>query len=257
MTKMKKMAVLTAAALCAFGIASSAMAASLAEIKQKGELTLLTATGFPPFEYLGDGGKPAGIDIDLGALIAKELGVKLNVLDMSFNLLIESLKGNKGDLVAAGMTVTDERKTQVDFTICYIKNGLTLLTPKGSSIKGAEDLKSKTVAVQESTTAHIYAQEKLGLQPMAFLNVIECANALKAGKADAAILDFIPALSLAMINPELEALKEPIVEEDLGMAVAKGNTELLEAVNAVLEKAMKDGTVDAILDKHLKLSAQN
>ena len=123
----------------------------------------MTASGFPPFEYLGEDGKPAGVDIDLAQLVADELGVELEVLDMDFNLLIESLKSGKGQLIAAGMTATPERAEQIDFSITYTLNGLILLVPKGSDIKTADDLAGKNIAVQESTTAHIYAQEELGI----------------------------------------------------------------------------------------------
>ena len=159
------------------------------EIQEKGVLTMMTATGFPPFEYLGEDGKPAGVDIDLAQLVADELGVELEVLDMDFNLLIESLKSGKGQLIAAGMTATPERAEQIDFSITYTLNGLILLVPKGSDIKTADDLAGKNIAVQESTTAHIYAQEELGIEPLAFKNANECATAVMGGKADAAILD--------------------------------------------------------------------
>ena len=118
------------------------------EIQEKGVLTMMTATGFPPFEYLGEDGKPAGVDIDLAQLVADELGVELEVLDMDFNLLIESLKSGKGQLIAAGMTATPERAEQIDFSITYTLNGLILLVPKGSDIKTADDLAGKNIAVQ-------------------------------------------------------------------------------------------------------------
>lgn len=227
------------------------------EIQEKGVLTMMTATGFPPFEYLGEDGAPAGVDIDLAQLIADELGVELEVLDMDFNLLIESLKSGKGDLIAAGMTATPERAEQIDFSITYTLNGLILLIPKGSDIQSAEDLAGKTVTVQESTTAHVYAQEELGIEPLAFKNANECASAVMGGKADAAILDKVPAQTLAMANPDkLETVDELLTEEEMAMGVAKGNEDLLEVVNSVLQKAIDDGTVDALTQTHLEICAQ-
>lgn len=223
----------------------------------KGVLTMMTATGFPPFEYLGEDGKPAGVDIDLAQLVADELGVELEVLDMDFNLLIESLKSGKGQLIAAGMTATPERAEQIDFSITYTLNGLILLVPKGSDIKTADDLAGKNIAVQESTTAHIYAQEELGIEPLAFKNANECATAVMGGKADAAILDKVPAQTLAMANPDaLETVEQLLTEEEMAMGVAKGNEDLLEVVNSVLQKAMDDGTVESLTDKHLKICAE-
>lgn len=227
------------------------------EIQEKGVLTMMTATGFPPFEYLGEDGKPAGVDIDLAQLVADELGVELEVLDMDFNLLIESLKSGKGQLIAAGMTATPERAEQIDFSITYTLNGLILLVPKGSDIKTADDLAGKNIAVQESTTAHIYAQEELGIEPLAFKNANECATAVMGGKADAAILDKVPAQTLAMANPDaLETVEQLLTEEEMAMGVAKGNEDLLEVVNSVLQKAMDDGTVESLTDKHLKICAE-
>ena len=100
---------------------------TLDAIKEKGTFTLMTATGFPPFEYLGADGQPAGVDIDVGQLVADELGVEYEVLDMDFGLLIEALKSGKGDMIGAGMTVTDERAQQVDFTVTYATAGQVLL----------------------------------------------------------------------------------------------------------------------------------
>ena len=238
--------------------ASSAGEASIVdEIQAKGVLTMMTATGFPPFEYLGEDGKPAGVDIDLAQLVADELGVELEVLDMDFNLLIESLKSGKGQLIAAGMTAMPERAEQIDFSVTYTMNGLILLVPKGSDIKTAEDLAGKNIAVQESTTAHIYAQEELGIEPMAFKNANECATAIMGGKADAAILDKVPAQTLALANPDaLETVDELLTEEEMAMGIAKGNDALLEVVNKVLQKAMDDGTVEELTNKHLEICAE-
>ena len=209
------------------------------------------------FMYNGEDGKPAGVDIDLAQLVADELGVELEVLDMDFNLLIESLKSGKGQLIAAGMTATPERAEQIDFSITYTLNGLILLVPKGSDIKTADDLAGKNIAVQESTTAHIYAQEELGIEPLAFKNANECATAVMGGKADAAILDKVPAQTLAMANPDaLETVEQLLTEEEMAMGVAKGNEDLLEVVNSVLQKAMDDGTVESLTDKHLKICAE-
>ena len=189
--------------------------------------------------------------------MADELGVELEVLDMDFNLLIESLKSGKGQLIAAGMTATPERAEQIDFSITYTLNGLILLVPKGSDIKTADDLAGKNIAVQESTTAHIYAQEELGIEPLAFKNANECATAVMGGKADAAILDKVPAQTLAMANPDaLETVEQLLTEEEMAMGVAKGNEDLLEVVNSVLQKAMDDGTVESLTDKHLKICAE-
>ena len=231
--------------------------ATIDAIKAKGKLVLGTEAQYAPFEFLDANANFAGCDIWLAHQIADALGVELEVLDMDFNLLIESLKSGKGQLIAAGMTATPERAEQIDFSITYTLNGLILLVPKGSDIKTADDLAGKNIAVQESTTAHIYAQEELGIEPLAFKNANECATAVMGGKADAAILDKVPAQTLAMANPDaLETVEQLLTEEEMAMGVAKGNEDLLEVVNSVLQKAMDDGTVESLTDKHLKICAE-
>lgn len=223
--------------------ASSAASATgetptLDAIKEKGVFTLMTATGFPPFEYLGADGQPAGVDIDVGQMIADELGVEYEVLDMDFNLLVEALKSGKGDMIGAAMTVTAERAEQVDFTDTYATAGQVLLLPADSEITDVEQLKSGeyTVTVQATTTGDIYAQEELGLTDLLqFKNAVECASALAGGKADAAVLDNVAAASLVKTyDGQLKMLEEMVTQEDYALAVAKGHEDLVELANKVI-----------------------
>ncbi len=223
--------------------ASSAASATgetptLDAIKEKGVFTLMTATGFPPFEYLGADGQPAGVDIDVGQMIADELGVEYEVLDMDFNLLVEALKSGKGDMIGAAMTVTAERAEQVDFTDTYATAGQVLLLPADSEITDVEQLKSGeyTVTVQATTTGDIYAQEELGLTDLLqFKNAVECASALASGKADAAVLDNVAAASLVKTyDGQLKMLEEMVTQEDYALAVAKGHEDLVELANKVI-----------------------
>lgn len=226
-------------------------------IKAKGKLIMMTATGFPPFEYLGESGKPAGVDIDIAQMVADEIGVPLEVLDMDFALLIESLKSGKGDLVAAGMTISDERKTQIDFTDTYASAGQMLLVPTGSTIKTAEDLKDKKIAVQESTTGHLYVQEELGLEVMAFKNAIECANAVSAGKADVSVVDSIPAKALVKNSDgKLEAVEPMLTAEDYAIGIAKGQEDLVALVNEVIAKAQSEGKIEELMTMHDEIVAE-
>ncbi len=225
---------------------------TLDAIKEKGEFTLMTATGFPPFEYLGADGQPAGVDIDIGKMIADELGVKYKVLDMDFSLLVEALKSGKGDIIGAAMTVRGDRASQVDFTKTYAKAGQVLLLPKDSPITKIEMLKSGdyTVTVQTNTTGDLYTQEELGLTDLLqFKNAVECATALVGGKADAAVLDNVAANSLVKTyDGQLKVLEEMVTQEDYAMAVAPGHKDLVEFVNTVIEKN-KD-TITKLIEQH-------
>lgn len=219
-------------------------------IKEKGTLTMMTSTGFPPFEYIGDDGKPAGVDIDIAQIIADKLEVELEVIDMDFGLLVDALKTGKGDIVAAGMTATEERALSIDFSDCYNLNGLILLIPADSDIKTAEDLVGKTVAVQESTTADIYVQEDLGQTSLAFKTVIEAASAVATGKADAVLADKLPAYSLASAYEGLVVIDDYITVEEMSLGLPKGSDDLLALVNEILAEMIAEDEINTLIDYH-------
>jgi polar amino acid transport system substrate-binding protein len=225
---------------------------SLDEIKKSGELIMLTNATFEPFEYVS-GNEVVGADPDLARMIADELGVELSIVDMDFDLLVEALKSGKGDLIAAGMTANPERAEQVDFSSVYVKNGLLIIVPAGSDIASGADLAGKRVAVQEATTSDDFATNEVeGAEVMRFKDAVAIGDAVQNGKADAGVLDIKPAEGVvANSGGKLALLPDPVTQEDTSMAVAKGNTELLAVVNKVLDAAVADGTVDALIQKHM------
>ena len=234
---------------------SAASAASeaggLDAIKANGKIVMLTNATFPPFEYIGNDGSVAGVDPDVAAEIAKDLGVELEILDMNFDLLIEAVKSGKGDFAAAGMTITPERQEQVDFSKEYVKSAQYLIVLKGSSVT-KDSLDGTTIAVQESTTGDFYASDEVkAKEVMRFKGATETGAALIAGKCDAVILDKLPAEAIvANSNGKLELLPDPLTEESYAFAVKKGNTELLDAVNATLQRLMDEGKIDELVTKH-------
>lgn len=230
---------------------AAAEGSGLEAIKAKGKIVMLTNATFPPFEYIGGDGKVAGIDADVAAEIAKELGVELEVLDMNFDLLIEAVKVGKGDFAAAGMTVTPERQQQVDFSKEYVKSSQYLIVQKGSDIT-KDKLDGTVIAVQESTTGDYYATDSVkAKEVLRFKGATETGAALSAGKCDAIILDKLPAEAVvANSNGKLELIAEPLTEESYAFAVQKGNTELLDAINATLQRLMDEGKIDELVTKH-------
>lgn len=230
----------------------------VAAIKDAGKLIMLTNAAFPPFEYLGEGGEEAGVDIDIAQAVADELGVELVVEDMDFKGLIAALQSKKGDLVAAGMTVTEERLESVDFSTKYIKSAQYMLVKKGvTDIKTLEDLEGKIIGVQEGTTGDLYASGDWDdtIQPGAksverFDTAIDAAMALINGKLDVVIIDEMPAKAILESNAEeLDIVSEPLTEEEYAVALRK-NSDLLPVVNKVLEKLMEEGTINDFIIKH-------
>ena len=221
-------------------------------IKEAGEIVMLTNATFPPFEYIGSGGEYAGVDVDVAQEIANDLGVELKVVDMNFDLLIDAVKNDKGDFVAAGMTITPEREEQVNFSIEYVQSAQYVLVPQGSTVT-TDALDGLTIAVQESTTGDFYATDDVAAKEvLRFKSATEVGAALAAGKCDCAILDRLPAETIAS-NSEgaLVVLPESLTEESYAFAVKKGNDDLLEAINATLQRLIDEGKVDELVNKHM------
>lgn len=235
--------------------APAAQGAKLDAIKKAGKLVMLTNAQFPPFEYVGDDNKPTGVDIEVAQAIAKDLGVELEVVDMNFDLLIDSLKAGKGDVILAGMTIKPERLEQVDFSKEYVKSAQYIIIKSGSGVT-ADKLDGLTIAVQEGTTGDFYTADNIkAKEVLRFKSGLEAGSALTSGKCDAVIIDKLPAEKIAANSSgKLEVLPKALTEESYAIAVAKENKDLLEAVNASLDKLIADGTVDKLIVKHMEIA---
>lgn len=225
------------------------------EIKKSGKLIMLTNAGFEPYEYIA-AGEVVGADVEIAQLVADALGVKLEIIDMDFDLLVDALASGKGDIIAAGMTATEERAKSVDFSVDYVNNTLKIVVPVGSTLKSVDDLEGLTIAVQEGTTSDMYVTDNINTKEiLRFKDAIIGGNSVQTGKADACILDIKPAEGVvANSNGELILLDDELNDETFAMAVAKGNKTLLEVVNSVLGPAYENGTVEEIVQKHMELT---
>ena len=126
--------------------------------KNENELVMVTEAGFAPYEYYKDG-KVVGVDIDIANEIAKELGKKLVIKDIAFDSIINELKSGKADFAAAGLSITEDRKKQVDFTVEYTTSNQVVVVKKDSQITDINSLNGKRIAVQLGTVADLYATE--------------------------------------------------------------------------------------------------
>lgn len=229
---------------------------SLDRIKSAGKLVMLTNCAFPPFEYIMDN-KPAGVDVDICEEIAKDMGVTLEVVDMDFNGIIASVQQGRGDLGAAGMTVNDERRQQVDFSIEYVKSAQYVIIRKGSGVT-VDSLKDKKIGVQEGTTGDFYATDDIMMDAntdsvMRYKNAIIASQDLMNGRVDAVIIDKLPAESIVAANADkLELIAEPLTEESYAVCVKKDSPELLAAINGTLDRLMKEGRIDEFVVRHVK-----
>lgn len=220
--------------------------------KKENELILVTEAGFAPYEYYEDG-KIVGVDIDIANEIAKELGKELVIKDVSFDFVINEVKSGKADFAAAGISITPERMKEVDFTNEYTVSNQVVVVKKGSNIKDFDDIKNKKIAVQLGTVADLYVEENYKdatlIPHKKYLSAVED---VKTEKADCIIMDELPAKEIVKENDNLVILDGVLFQDKYGMIVKKGNTELKEKINEILERMINDGTIDKLVLKHSK-----
>lgn len=233
-------------------------AAETTKTSDSDTLVMATNATFPPYEYV-DGEECKGIDIEIAQAIADAMGKKLEVDDIDFDSIIPAITTGKADMALAGMTVTDERKENVDFSDSYAIGVQVIIVPEDSDITGPDDLANdKMIGVQQGTTGHIYCSdtpEKGGFgedHVTAYPNGASAIQALQTGKVDAVVIDNEPAKAFVAENPGLKILDTEYVTEDYAIAVKKGNTELLDQINETLAKLKADGTLQSIIDKYIK-----
>jgi len=211
-----------------------------------------TNAAFPPYEYY-EGQKIVGIDAEIVGTIAEKLGLTLEIVDMDFGSIITSVQTGKIDIGAAGMTVTEERLQNVNFTDSY-STGIQVVIVKEDSdaVKSLDDLDGALIGCQEATTGYIYCCDDYGEDNViAYTNGPTAVKALVDGKVDCVVIDKQPALAFVAANDGLAILDTEYVVEDYAIAVSKDNEPLLDAINAVLKEMIADGTVQTILDKYI------
>ena len=213
---------------------------------------LATEAGFAPYEFYQDG-EIVGVDIDIAKEIAKELDKKLDIKDVSFDFLINEVKSGKADFAAAGISITDERKKQIDFTDEYTTSNQVVIVRKDSKIKSFSELPNKKIAVQLGTVADLYVSDNYPdatlVQHKKYLSAVED---VKANKVDCLIMDELPAKEIVKENTELKIMDGILFQDRYGMIVKKGNDKLRKQINRVLKKLIEDGTINQLVLKYSK-----
>ena len=223
-----------------------------------GTLVMATNAEFPPYEY-HEGDEIVGIDAEIAAAIAEKLGMELQIEDMAFDSLIPAIQSNKADMVLAGMTVTEDRLENVNFSDSYATGVQVVIVKEDSDIKSVDDLladgANHSIGVQTATTGDIYCTgdiEDAGLGTVERYNKgADAIQALLAGKIDCVVIDSQPAKEFVKANEGLTILDTEYAVEDYAIALNKDNTELLDKVNAALKELTDDGTIQSILDKYI------
>ncbi|WP_328367023.1 transporter substrate-binding domain-containing protein [Streptomyces sp. NBC_00445] len=227
-------------------------AAGGVEVVKAGKLTTCTHLPYPPFQSEIDG-KVQGFDVSLIDLVAKDLGVQQDIVDQPFENFKTggSLNAGQCDLAAAGMTITDERKKNVDFSDPYFEATQGVLVDKKSGITSFAQLKGKDVGAQAQTTGEDYAKSK-GLDPVSLESSDAVLNALRTGQVEAVVIDY-PVVQ-GWLKDKANAAAFDIAEqintgEQYGFSVKKGNTKLVDAINKALADAKADGTYKKLYEQ--------
>ncbi len=223
---------------------------------EEGKLIMATNAYFPPYEFY-EGEQIVGIDAEIAAAIAEKLGLELVINDMEFDSIITAVATGAADFGLAGMTITEDRLKEVDFSISYATGVQAIIVKEGSPITTVDDLYAEgatyKVGVQLGTTGDIYASDDFGSDRVSqYSKGNEAVAALLGGDIDCVIIDNQPAESFVAANDGLVILETAYANEDYAACLAQNNDALLDAINKAIEDLIVDGTIDAIIAKYIK-----
>lgn len=224
---------------------------SLNTIKRRGKLIIGTEPTFPPFEFVDEKNQIVGFDIDIANELAKRLGVKLEIVSLPFDSLIPALQQGKIDLIIAGMTITEERAKVVDFSKPYFEANQAIVVRGDSKFqpKKIDDLVGKKVAVQLGTTGDLVVSKVKGIEVVRFQKFTDAFLELQNGRVDAVVLDEAPAKAYVRKFPKFILSAVIDTGETYGIAVKKGNRELLNFVNQTLDILKSTGVYNKLIQK--------
>ena len=218
--------------------------------KSSNTLTMATNADFPPYEFR-DGDKVVGIDAEIAQAIADDLGMELVIEDMAFDSIIAAVQSGKCNVGIAGLTVTEDRLQNINFSDPYTEAAQVIIVKEGSPVATPDDLMGKTVGVQLGTTGDIYADDIENATVERYAKGFEAVNALLQDKIDAVIIDREPAKVFVSQNEGLTIVDEEFTVEEYAICVGKENTELLEKINGSLARLKDSGKIDEIIAKYI------
>ena len=216
-----------------------------------GKIIMATNAAFPPYEYV-EGEKIIGIDPEIAELIAADLGKELVIEDMAFDSIIAAVQSGKADIAMAGLTITEDRKQNINFSDPYTEAAQVIVVKRDSSVSSPDDLEGKNIGVQIGTTGDIYAEDIEGANIERYSKYFEAINALLQDKIDAVIVDREPGKVFVNENPDLIMIDKEFTLEEYAIGVGKENEKLLEDINASLKKLQESGKIDEIINKYIK-----
>lgn len=223
-------------------------------IISKGKIVIGTDATYPPMEATDANGALVGYDIDLGRKIAENLSVTAEFKDITWDDLFPALVNKEVDVIISAVTINDERELIYDFTDPYLNAGQVIITQKtNTTISTTADLQGLKIAVQSGTTNEAEALKYTGVDMVvAFENFEDATAALVAGEADAIFSDLTNAKGIIESNPELKIASAPFTNDYYGVVVRQGESDLVGAINEILDSLRQQGFLVFLQQKWLE-----
>jgi cystine transport system substrate-binding protein len=243
-----------ALAVCASSVgAAAADQSALAQVKQRGTLRIALEGTFPPFDYQDKSGKLVGFEVDLGDALTKRLGVKPEYMPTKWDGILAGLDAGRYDVIMNQVTITPERVKKYDFSQPYTISGQQLIVRKGEETKISKptDLAGKAVGVGLGTVYETWLRKNV---PQANVKTYDDDPTkyqdLRVGRTDAVVADrLVSGYLIKNSDGQIVASGEPFAKESQGIAVRKGNADLVAALNKALDDMHRDGTFKQISEK--------
>ncbi|MCO1339714.1 amino acid ABC transporter substrate-binding protein [Kocuria polaris] len=218
------------------------------QLVNDGELTVCSEIPYEPFEFTDENGETVGFDMDIAIEIASDLGLEREIIADSFESIQSGLSFGKCDIAISSISITEERKGNMDFSDPYMADDLTLIAASGSGVTDLDSAKDKKVGVQDGTTGKKYAEEN-GISPVGFESTGLLLQALKSGTLDAALGNASVLGYGIKDEADISRVEDFATGEELGVSIEKGDTAMLEAVNGTLQRLTESGEMDELKAK--------
>ncbi|NLV49122.1 MAG: transporter substrate-binding domain-containing protein [Clostridiales bacterium] len=242
------------------------------KIKAAGKLVMATDAAWPPFEYIGANGEVSGSDIDLARDIAEGLGVKLEIINASFDTLSTYIESGEADVILAAMTITEERKLTFDFSVPYtVAQQYIIVKENNNDVSVVEDMAGYKIGTHLGTTGDFLICDAIDLDDGAlngtgasyaqYKALPDAALDLNNGKLEAIVCDVLMAKNLVSVNEGLKCFELFYADgtgtsEEYGVAAAKGDAEFIAKINEIISPLVADGTIDGYIVKHTEIASK-
>ncbi len=238
----------------------------LAAIQEKGKIVVCTDAAWAPFEYIGANGEVTGVDIEIAKAIADALGVELEISNIAFDSISTYLANDEADLALACITITDERKEQMDFSDPYTTVLQYMIVMADSDIATMDDFAGKAVGTHLGTTGDFLMSDEIsggvlagtGAENKQYKALPDAALAMKSGELQGIVCDSVLAENIVAANGDAfkcfpvsykDASLNPETEQ-IGAAMSKGDAEFLAKINEIIKPLAEDGTIDQWIIQH-------